>query len=44
MTPIIQKDRPKGQSLCMAGMEGFEPPITGPEPAALPLGHIPLKN
>lgn len=22
----IQKDRPEGQSLCMAGAEGFEPP------------------
>lgn len=26
----------------MAGDEGFEPPITGPEPAALPLGDIPI--
>ena len=26
----------------MAGMEGFEPPITGPEPGALPLGYIPI--
>ena len=26
----------------MAGMEGFEPPILGPEPSALPLGHIPI--
>ena len=38
----IQKDRPKGQSLCMAGDEGFEPPIPGPEPGALPLGQSPL--
>lgn len=26
----------------MAGDEGFEPPITGPEPDALPLGQSPL--
>ena len=26
----------------MAGDEGFEPPITGPEPGALPLGQSPL--
>ena len=26
----------------MAGDEGFEPPITGPEPVALPLGQSPL--
>ena len=25
----------------MAGDEGFEPPITGPEPVALPLGQSP---
>jgi hypothetical protein len=25
----------------MAGEEGFEPPILGPEPSALPLGHSP---
>ena len=25
----------------MAGAEGFEPPITGPKPVALPLGHAP---
>jgi hypothetical protein len=25
----------------MAGNEGFEPPITGPEPVALPLGQFP---
>lgn len=28
----------------MAGEEGFEPPILGPEPSALPLGHSPLTN
>ncbi len=28
----------------MAGMEGFEPPILGPEPSALPLGHIPSQS
>ena len=26
----------------LAGDEGFEPPITGPEPVALPLGQFPL--
>jgi hypothetical protein len=26
----------------LAGDEGFEPPITGPEPVALPLGQSPL--
>ena len=26
----------------MAGAEGFEPPITGPEPVALPLGYAPM--
>jgi hypothetical protein len=26
----------------MAGDEGFEPPITGPEPGALPLGQSPV--
>ena len=26
----------------MAGSEGFEPPILGPEPSALPLGQLPL--
>src|SRR3990167_4502317 len=25
----------------LAGEEGFEPPILGPEPSALPLGHSP---
>lgn len=28
----------------MAGAEGFEPPITGPKPVALPLGHAPKEN
>jgi hypothetical protein len=27
----------------MAGEGGFEPPITGPKPVALPLGYSPLK-
>ena len=27
----------------VAGDEGFEPPISGPEPGALPLGQSPLK-
>ena len=26
----------------LAGNEGFEPPITGPEPVALPLGQFPI--
>ena len=26
----------------MAGDEGFEPPISGPEPGALPLGQSPI--
>jgi hypothetical protein len=29
-------------SLIVAGNEGFEPPILGPEPSALPLGQFPL--
>ena len=28
----------------MAGAEGFEPPIIGPKPIALPLGHAPNEN
>ena len=28
----------------MAGDEGFEPPITGPEPVALPLGQSPISD
>ena len=28
----------------LAGTEGFEPTITGPEPVALPLGYVPLKQ
>jgi site-specific DNA recombinase len=32
----------KSLSGLMAGDEGFEPPITGPEPVALPLGQSPL--
>jgi hypothetical protein len=31
------------QERSMAGAEGFEPPITGPKPVALPLGHAPKK-
>ena len=30
--------------MLLAGDEGFEPPITGPEPVALPLGQSPLAN
>ena len=32
----------KPGSFSMAGDEGFEPPITGPEPVALPLGQSPI--
>lgn len=35
MTTILEK-------LSLAGDEGFEPPITGPEPVALPLGQSPI--
>ena len=28
----------------LAGEEGFEPPMTGPKPVALPLGHSPTKD
>lgn len=28
----------------LAGDEGFEPPITGPEPVALPLGQSPMEQ
>lgn len=28
--------------MLMAGDEGFEPPISGPEPDALPLGQSPI--
>lgn len=37
----IKKD-PLRESVFMAGDEGFEPPISGPEPGALPLGQSPL--
>ena len=36
------KDPPKGEPLALAGDEGFEPPIMGPEPTALPLGQSPI--
>lgn len=29
-------------AFCLAGDEGFEPPILGPEPSALPLGQSPV--
>ena len=32
----------KADALLLAGDEGFEPPMTGPEPVALPLGQSPL--
>lgn len=38
---IIFKPK-KLKSVLMAGDEGFEPPITGPEPVALPLGQSPI--
>ena len=45
-TKITQKIAHAGEDLDffseMAGDEGFEPPITGPEPVALPLGQSPL--
>lgn len=28
----------------MAGAEGFEPPMPGPKPGALPLGYAPTNN
>lgn len=28
----------------LAGDEGFEPPMTGPEPVALPLGQSPMRE
>ena len=28
----------------LAGAEGFEPPIIGPKPIALPLGHAPKES
>ena len=40
----MQKTESGDSALCMAGMEGFEPPITGPEPVALPLGYIPITD
>ncbi len=36
-----QKKLPKRTALLLAGDEGFEPPISGPEPGALPLGQSP---
>lgn len=27
----------------MVGVEGFEPPVSGPEPDALPLGYTPIE-
>lgn len=31
--------KPTLSALCLARVEGFEPPIMGPEPIALPLGY-----
>ena len=39
--PIIYELFYVGYNNFMAGDEGFEPPITGPEPVALPLGQSP---
>ena len=43
-TPLSKIKQPDTWSDCLilAGDEGFEPPITGPEPAALPLGQSPV--
>jgi hypothetical protein len=48
LTPILEVnqhflDNSYNLSL-MAGSEGFEPPILGPEPSALPLGQLPTPN
>ena len=40
----MKNARPKGLTIFMAGDEGFEPPITGPEPVALPLGQSPMSG
>ena len=34
-------ERTVGHEDVMAGAGGFEPPVTGPKPAALPLGYAP---
>ena len=46
--PVIElnqlfQQRKLALSSLMAGDEGFEPPILGPEPSALPLGQSPLR-
>ena len=37
-----KKNHPAMGGFSLAGDEGFEPPITGPEPVALPLGQSPI--
>ena len=46
MYELYQKKDPPGllSINIMAGDEGFEPPITGPEPGALPLGQSPTNQ
>ena len=40
----MKNARLKGLTIFLAGDEGFEPPITGPEPVALPLGQSPINQ
>ena len=42
LLPKTRKKMSKYSSFFLAGDEGFEPPITGPEPVALPLGQSPI--
>ena len=46
MYELYQKKDPPGllSINIMAGDEGFEPPISGPEPGALPLGQSPMNQ
>ena len=44
LSQTTQKARSYDLAFCVAGDEGFEPPITGPEPVALPLGQSPTYN
>ena len=41
-TQANKKAEPMARLFYLAGDEGFEPPITGPEPVALPLGQSPI--
>ena len=40
----MKKVEQNSSTFFMAGDEGFEPPITGPEPGALPLGQSPMDS